>query len=133
MKIRTKFIPSAKKTLQYINTKRGTPLETYPNRLKVPQTNKWSWDQALDLPIYVVHIYLSYFERNIIVCLNFRGHAILPFTLGIVMAEKTKQKHTSPVFDSKISSYKLIFHPNIEEHHINTFRYPKNPRLIKKM
>ena len=30
---------------------------------KVSQTNKWSWDQAIDLPNYVVHVYQSIYEK----------------------------------------------------------------------
>ena len=32
--------------------------------IKVSQTNKWSWDQAIDLPNYVVHVYQSIYENN---------------------------------------------------------------------
>ena len=54
---------------------------------KVSQSNKLSLDPAYHLPNYVVHVFQSYYEKNRILGLNFRGHAILPFTMGITMTE----------------------------------------------
>ena len=54
---------------------------------KVSQSNKLSLDPAYHLPNYVANVFQSYYEENRILGLNFRGHAILPFTMGITMAE----------------------------------------------
>ena len=74
------------------------PLVTGPFTLtgklvsKVSQINKWSWYQAIDLPNYVVHVYQTLYETKRIVGLNFGGHAILPFTMGITMGKDPKNK-----------------------------------------
>ena len=61
-------------------------------------------------------------------CLNFRGHAILPFKMGITIEGEKEEK---TVYVCKIGLYELIFHPDKEEDHNNTFCFIKKINFDK--